>query len=191
MADSRVWLITGAGRGMGVDLAQAALAAGYRAVATARDAAQVSSRRWRRLPICSPSLRHLPRRRLDRLGGGCCDQPGLGLLHRRAREQRGELPARILRGDQSGAVPCADGDELLRSLDRHPVGPADHARLRSGHIVDDHLNGRYRLRVRRAPSRRLEVRPRRVDRVAARMKWSSSASGSPPSNRASSAPSCA
>ena len=41
MTDTKVWLITGAGRGMGVDIAQAALAAGYRVVATARDAAKV------------------------------------------------------------------------------------------------------------------------------------------------------
>jgi NAD(P)-dependent dehydrogenase (short-subunit alcohol dehydrogenase family) len=34
-----VWIITGAGRGMGVDIARAALDAGYRVVATARDAA--------------------------------------------------------------------------------------------------------------------------------------------------------
>lgn len=43
MADSKVWLITGAGRGMGVDIAQAALAAGYRVAATARDAANVTT----------------------------------------------------------------------------------------------------------------------------------------------------
>jgi NAD(P)-dependent dehydrogenase (short-subunit alcohol dehydrogenase family) len=36
MADKRVWLITGAGRGMGVDIAQAALAAGHAVVATGR-----------------------------------------------------------------------------------------------------------------------------------------------------------
>ena len=41
MTDTKVWLITGAGRGMGVDIAQAALAAGDRVVATARDAANV------------------------------------------------------------------------------------------------------------------------------------------------------
>ena len=41
MTDTKVWLITGAGRGMGVDIAQAALAAGHRVVATARDAANV------------------------------------------------------------------------------------------------------------------------------------------------------
>ena len=43
MTDSNVWLITGAGRGMGVDIAQAALAAGDRVVATARDATNVAT----------------------------------------------------------------------------------------------------------------------------------------------------
>lgn len=37
-----VWLVTGAGRGLGVDIARAALAAGHRVVATARDAAKVT-----------------------------------------------------------------------------------------------------------------------------------------------------
>ncbi|MEZ0449162.1 SDR family NAD(P)-dependent oxidoreductase [Cellulomonas sp. ICMP 17802] len=40
MTDTKVWFITGAGRGMGVDIAQAALAAGHRVVATARDASK-------------------------------------------------------------------------------------------------------------------------------------------------------
>ncbi len=39
MSEALVWLITGAGRGMGVDIARAALDAGYQVVATARDAA--------------------------------------------------------------------------------------------------------------------------------------------------------
>ena len=37
MTDKRVWFITGAGRGMGVDIAQAALAAGHAVVATGRN----------------------------------------------------------------------------------------------------------------------------------------------------------
>src|SRR6185437_14816320 len=36
-ADRTVWFITGAGRGMGVDIAQAALAAGHAVVATGRN----------------------------------------------------------------------------------------------------------------------------------------------------------
>jgi NAD(P)-dependent dehydrogenase (short-subunit alcohol dehydrogenase family) len=38
MTDENVWLITGAARGMGVDIAKAALAAGHAVVATARNA---------------------------------------------------------------------------------------------------------------------------------------------------------
>lgn len=39
----KVWLITGAGRGLGVDIAKAALAAGHAVVATGRDAARVAA----------------------------------------------------------------------------------------------------------------------------------------------------
>src|SRR5947208_541771 len=42
MADKRVWFITGAGRGMGVDIAQAALAAGHAVVATGRNTEAVA-----------------------------------------------------------------------------------------------------------------------------------------------------
>ncbi len=43
MSDKQVWLITGAGRGLGVDIAKAALAAGHAVVATGRDAAKVAA----------------------------------------------------------------------------------------------------------------------------------------------------
>ena len=43
MTDKQVWLITGAGRGMGIDIARAALAAGHAAVGTARNADGVTS----------------------------------------------------------------------------------------------------------------------------------------------------
>jgi NAD(P)-dependent dehydrogenase (short-subunit alcohol dehydrogenase family) len=36
MSDNKVWFITGAGRGMGVEFVKAALAAGYKVVATGR-----------------------------------------------------------------------------------------------------------------------------------------------------------
>ncbi len=39
---SRVWVITGAGRGMGVDIAKAALAAGHKVVATGRNTEKVA-----------------------------------------------------------------------------------------------------------------------------------------------------
>jgi len=43
MADKEVWFITGAGRGMGVDIARAALAAGHAVVATGRNAEAVAA----------------------------------------------------------------------------------------------------------------------------------------------------
>src|SRR3954469_25686456 len=39
---SKAWFITGAGRGMGVDIAKAALAAGYKVVATGRNTDKVA-----------------------------------------------------------------------------------------------------------------------------------------------------
>jgi NAD(P)-dependent dehydrogenase (short-subunit alcohol dehydrogenase family) len=43
MTDKKVWLVTGAGRGMGVDIARSALAAGHAVVATARNTDTVST----------------------------------------------------------------------------------------------------------------------------------------------------
>jgi NAD(P)-dependent dehydrogenase (short-subunit alcohol dehydrogenase family) len=43
MSEKQVWLVTGAGRGMGVDIAKAALAAGHAVVATGRNPQKVSS----------------------------------------------------------------------------------------------------------------------------------------------------
>jgi NAD(P)-dependent dehydrogenase (short-subunit alcohol dehydrogenase family) len=42
MAANKVWLITGAGRGLGVDIAKAAMAAGHKVVATGRNTAKVA-----------------------------------------------------------------------------------------------------------------------------------------------------
>src|SRR5580765_3285498 len=42
MSSKRTWFITGAGRGMGVDFARAALGAGHAVVASGRDSARVS-----------------------------------------------------------------------------------------------------------------------------------------------------
>ena len=42
MSNNKVWFITGAGRGMGLDIARAALAAGYKIVATGRNTSKVA-----------------------------------------------------------------------------------------------------------------------------------------------------
>ena len=43
MSDKKVWLVTGAGRGLGVDIAKAALSAGHAVVATGRNPKRVTS----------------------------------------------------------------------------------------------------------------------------------------------------
>ena len=43
MTGKKVWLITGAGRGLGVDITKAVLAAGHAVVATGRDTAKVAA----------------------------------------------------------------------------------------------------------------------------------------------------
>jgi NAD(P)-dependent dehydrogenase (short-subunit alcohol dehydrogenase family) len=43
MSDKKVWLVTGAGRGLGVDIAKAALAAGHRVVTSGRQPQRVAS----------------------------------------------------------------------------------------------------------------------------------------------------
>src|SRR5688500_6464659 len=43
MSEKKVWFVTGAGRGMGVDIAQAALSAGHGVRATGRHAGRVAS----------------------------------------------------------------------------------------------------------------------------------------------------
>src|SRR5438128_10828960 len=42
MSNKKIWFVTGASRGMGVDFAKAALAAGHTVVATGRDSGRVS-----------------------------------------------------------------------------------------------------------------------------------------------------
>jgi NAD(P)-dependent dehydrogenase (short-subunit alcohol dehydrogenase family) len=50
--DKQVWIVTGAGRGMGVDFAKAALAAGNAVVATGRNTDAVCTRPSARPRTC-------------------------------------------------------------------------------------------------------------------------------------------
>lgn len=43
MTDKKIWFITGAGRGLGTDIAKAALTAGHKVVATGRDPQKVAA----------------------------------------------------------------------------------------------------------------------------------------------------
>ena len=97
MTDKKVWFITGAGRGMGVDIAKAALAAGHAVVATGRNPERVSAALGEhddllvvKLDVTSPDDAEAAvarRRRPVR-------------PHRRPGQQRRQLLRRVLRGDQ-------------------------------------------------------------------------------------------
>ena len=66
--NKKVWLVTGAGRGMGADIAKAALAAGHAVVATGRNIDAVSKALGRASDLLSVALvtianeKHPPRR---------------------------------------------------------------------------------------------------------------------------------
>ena len=76
MNEARVWLITGAGRGMGVDIARAALAAGDRVVATARDAANVVAAVGERDDLLAVSLDITDTASIDAAVGAAMDRFG-------------------------------------------------------------------------------------------------------------------
>ena len=77
---SKVWLITGAGRGMGVDIAKAALAAGHKVVATGRNTDKVAQALGKsadlfvvKLDITKPKTRNpQSRHRWTSLAGSMC-----------------------------------------------------------------------------------------------------------------------
>ncbi|WP_353361123.1 SDR family NAD(P)-dependent oxidoreductase [Mycobacterium sp.] len=107
---SQVWLVTGAGRGLGEAIAQAALEAGHQVVATARDTRTIDV-----------AFRHVP---ADRVLGAKLDVTDLDQAHlvaraarqlracRRAREQRRLRPAQpvgnhqLLTGITTSESPC-------------------------------------------------------------------------------------
>ncbi len=185
--EKKTWIITGAGRGMGVDIAKAALAAGHNVVATGRNPDAVTAALGDVGAPCSSSSSTSPAATTP--GGR---QGGCRALrrHRRARQQRRELLRRLLRGADARADGAADHDDPARSDERHPRRAAGDAQAALGPRRDDLLVGRVRrLRVRHR-LRRVEVRRRRLDGVAGRPRSSRSASTPRSSTRASSAPSC-
>ena len=96
MTEKNVWLVTGAGRGLGVDIAKAALAAGHAVVATARNTDSITRALGEHddllavaLDVTDPSAAEAA----VRASGRPVRSP------RRAGQQRRQLPGRVLRGD--------------------------------------------------------------------------------------------
>ena len=162
---SEVWVITGAGRGMGLSITKAALAAGHKVnVATGRNPEKVALAVGEsadllvvKLDVTSPADAEAAVKAGDRPV-----RP-----HRCAREQCRQLLRRLLRGADAGADGAAAGDQPSRSDERHPRRPAGHAQaaFRADHL--DLVERQFRwLRV-RYRLRRVEVRARWLDGVAA------------------------
>ena len=63
MAINKVWLITGAGRGLGADIAKAALAAGHQVVATGRNTDKVAKALGKFRGAVDREIGHYPNRR--------------------------------------------------------------------------------------------------------------------------------
>ena len=159
----QVWLITGAGRGMGADFAKAALAAGHSVVATGRRP-RARRRRPRRVERSAgrEARRHEPRRRRGRGSGRSRSvRP-----HRRAGQQRRELLRGLLRGIDAGADRPAAGDQPHRPDERHARRSAGDAQAALGtHHLDLFVRRSCRrLRLRAPPT------PRRSS--ASRAGWS-------------------
>ena len=97
MSDKKVWFVTGAGRGLGVDIAKAALAAGHAVVATGRNPEKVSSAIGAHddLLVVALDVTDPAERRGRRPGGRRPVRPD-----RRAGQQRRQLQRRVLRGAQ-------------------------------------------------------------------------------------------
>ena len=187
MTDRQVWLITGAGRGLGVDIAKAALAAGHAVVATGRDPAKVTAAIGDARRTAGREARRHPRRGRPGRGRG---RRRAVRPHRRAGQQRGQLLRRLLRGTQPRAGPQPDRDAAVRPDERHPRRAAGDAQAALGPVAHDLLDRRHH---RQACSAR--PMPRRSS--ASKAGWSRSPRRSRPSasarcwsSPASSAPNC-
>ena len=187
MSKNKVWFITGAGRGMGLDFAKTALAAGHAVVATGRSSTRVSE-------VLGPS-NDLLAFKLDVTPphgcGGSGPRRGRPVRpHRRADQQRGELLRGLLRRADAGGDGAAAGDEPHRPDERHPCRPARDAEAALGaHHFDLLVRGALAASSSGPPTpRRSSASKDGWSRCTPR--WHRSVSQPPSSIQASSGPSC-
>ena len=162
MSEKKVVLVTGAGRGMGVDIARAALDAGHRVVATARNADRVTQALGSSDDLLAVSLDVTDP--AERAGRGR-RRRGAVRPDRRAGQQRRQLLRRVLRGDHPRRLPRPGRDEPVRPAERHPRRAAGDARPALRARRDDQLHRRADRAGVLQRLRRLQVRPRRLHGV--------------------------
>ena len=137
----QVWLVTGAGRGMGVDIARAALAAGHAVVATGRNPERVARAVGESEDLLAVTLDVTDPADAQAAVQAAVDRFGrVDVLVNNAAQ----LLRRVLRGDHPGGLPGPGRDHPVRPDQRHPRRAAGDARpaLRAGR--DDLLDRRHR-----------------------------------------------
>ena len=166
MTDKKTWFITGAGRGMGVDIAKAALAAGHEVVATGRNPERRRTRRSATRTTCWSSSWTSPAAQdAEAAVAAAVDRFGrIDVLVNNA--------ANFYAGFFEELTP----EQMERQLATSLIGPMNVTRAvlpvmrkqRSGHVITiSSTAGLRRLRVRHR-LRRVEVRPGGLDGVARR-----------------------
>ena len=163
MTDKKVWLITGAGRGMGADIAKAALAAGHAVVATARKTGSVTAALGKhddllavKLDVTDPAdAEAAVKAAVERFGR-------IDVLVNNA----GNFYAGFFEEISPAGLPGADRDHPVRPGERHPRGPSGHARPALRPARHDLLDRRHRRPGVLHRLCRLQVRGGGLDRVA-------------------------
>ena len=138
MATNKVWLITGAGRGLGVDIAKAAMAAGHKVVATGRNTAKVAKALGEsadllvvKLDITKPSdAESAVKASVDRFGR-------IDVLVNNAAN----FYAGFFRRTDAGADGAAVVDQSRRPHERNPPRPGGYAQAAFGANNHDLING--------------------------------------------------
>ena len=164
MTDKKVWFVTGAGRGMGVDIAQAALAAGYAVVATGRNTDAVADAVGDAHDLLVVQL----------------DVTSLASAEaavQTAVERFGRIDVLVNNAGNfyAGFFEELSPEQMERQLDHEPCraherrsrSPACHAQAAVGERRHDHVDRRHRWARVLLGLRCLQVRARRLDGVAA------------------------
>ena len=132
-SEKQVWLVTGAGRGLGVDIAKAALAAGHAVVATARNAENDHKALGEHDDLLAVALDVTDPAAAEAAVAAAVDRFGrLDVLVNNA----GNFNAGFFEEISPGGLPGADRDHPVRAGQRHPRRPAAVMRAqRSGLVV--------------------------------------------------------